>query len=75
MTEQEAQSVGERTIELLREIERLRADAARLDYLGTRCTGASDSERYLPFRVYWGGGTHRDVREAIDAAMAKEPPK
>ena len=50
-------------------IEELKGDALRLDWLGQKCTGASDSERYLPFRVYWGGGSHHDIRSAIDSMM------
>ena len=42
-------------------------DAERLDWLEKNLTGASDSERYLPFRVYWGDG--RGIRKAIDKAM------
>lgn len=42
-------------------------DAERIDFLSKRMTGASDSERYLPFRVYWGDS--KDARKAIDAAM------
>jgi hypothetical protein len=43
-------------------------DAERLDFLGSKCAGASDSERYLPFRIYWGRGQKKAIREAIDAA-------
>ena len=43
-------------------------DTARIDWLGKKLTGASDSERYLPFRVYWGAGG--DIRKAIDKARA-----
>lgn len=57
------------------EVRKLRAqlaeaqrDSERLDWLDKHCTGASDSERYLPRKIYWGGGSHRDVRAAIDAA-------
>lgn len=46
-------------------------DAARLDFLARRYVGASDSERYLPFRVYWGGPKH-DIRTVIDEAMRAE---
>ena len=51
------------------EIARNAEDAKMLDFLGSRMCGASDSERYLPFRIYWGGGTHRDIRHAISKAM------
>lgn len=53
------------------ENEALRADAERLDFLATKTCGASDSERYLPFRIYWGPGQHKDIRAAIDAARSK----
>jgi hypothetical protein len=51
------------------EIERLRLDKLRLDWLEKTCSGASDSGRYLPFRIYRGGGSHGDIRRAIDEAM------
>lgn len=47
----------------------LQRDAERLDWMEKRLRGASDSERYLPFRVYWGDG--RGIRKAIDAAREK----
>lgn len=60
------------------EVRKLRAqlaeaqrDSERLDWLDKHCTGASDSERYLPRKIYWGGGSHRDVRAAIDAAKGE----
>jgi DNA repair exonuclease SbcCD ATPase subunit len=46
----------------------LEADKARLDWLSINCTHAFNSERYLRRNVYWGGGTHRTLRQAIDAA-------
>lgn len=46
-------------------------DTKRIDWLGARCTGASDSERYLPFRVYWGNkGATQGIRVQIDKARA-----
>ena len=54
---------------LQRENAALRADKERLDWLGEKCHGASNSERYLPRRVYWKQTT---IRAAIDAARAKE---
>lgn len=42
-------------------------DTELLNWLEAKCKGASDSERYLPFRVYWGDG--RGIRAAITAAM------
>ena len=51
------------------ELEQREKDADRLDWLDKYCTRVSDSERYLPRHVYWGGGSHRDVRNAIDKAM------
>ena len=48
-------------------------DAERLDWLEKRLTGASDSERYLPLRVYWGDG--RGIRKAIDERYAMTPPE
>jgi hypothetical protein len=46
-------------------------DAARLDWLEAHCTGASDSERYLPFRVYWGNkGATKGIRAVIDKQRA-----
>ena len=56
-------------VELKQRVAELSADKERLDWLDNNCTRISDSERYLPKSVYWGGGTHRDVRQAIDAAM------
>lgn len=50
------------------EVAELRKDKERLDWLDKNCTRVSDSERYMPRSVYWGGGTHRDIRAAIDAA-------
>lgn len=59
---------------LERELAEASKDAERLDWLEKRLTGASDSGRYLPFRVYWGDG--RGIRKAIDAAMSPpEQPK
>ena len=55
--------------DVIAEIERLQADAARLDWLGRHTTRVADSERYLSRSVYWGPGAHRDVRAAIDKAM------
>jgi len=49
----------------------LRADAERLDFLAAKTCGASDSERYLPFRIYWGPGQHKDIRAVIDSARSK----
>jgi hypothetical protein len=44
-------------------------DTARLDWLEKHCTGASDSERYLPFRIYWGNkGATKGIRAVIDRA-------
>jgi hypothetical protein len=57
------------TDNLLIEMEKLKKDSARLDWLERKCSGASDSERYIPFRIYWGGGSHGDIRRAIDEAM------
>lgn len=48
----------------------LQSDAERLDWMEKRLRGASDSERYLPFRVYWGDG--RGIRKAIDAARGEK---
>ena len=56
---------------LVAENDALRADAKRLDFLAAKTCGASDSERYLPFRIYWGPGQHKDIRAAIDAARSK----
>jgi len=56
--------------ELCAEKERLEKDSLRLDWLEQKCSGASDSSRYLPFRIYWGGGSHGDIRRAVDEAMA-----
>lgn len=55
--------------QLQRELEEAREDAERLNWLGKQCTGASDSERYLPFRIYWGHD--KNIRKAIDAAREK----
>lgn len=56
---------------LTAELAECRKDAERIDYLGANCTGASDSERYLPFRIYWGSGKNKTIREAIDNAIAR----
>jgi hypothetical protein len=45
-------------------------DATRLDWLESRLTGASDSERYLPFRVYWG--ITRNIRATVDKAKGED---
>lgn len=46
-------------------------DSERLDWLEANCTGASNSERYLPFRVYWGNkGATKGIRAQLDKAMA-----
>jgi hypothetical protein len=58
--------------QLERENAALRQDTERLDWLDVNCTRVADSERYLPTTVYWGKGTHQDIRAAIDAARAKE---
>ena len=62
-------SLRGRIEQLERENAALREDKERLDWLGEKCCGASNSERYLPFRVYW---QHTTIRAAIDAARAKE---
>ena len=56
---------------LQKQLAEAQRDSERLDWLDKYCTGASDSARYLPRKVYWGGGTHRDVRAAIDAAKGE----
>lgn len=56
-------------------IAELEQDRARLDWLDENCTRIADSERYLPTTVYWGGGTHKDIRQAIDAVMRVNVPK
>lgn len=61
--------LGNEVERLERENAALRADKERLDWLGEKCHGASNSERYLPRRVYWKQTT---IRAAIDAARAKE---
>lgn len=61
------------TIDTLRsQLAEAQRDSERLDWLDKHCTGASDSERYLPRKIYWGGGSHRDVRAAIDAAKGEQ---
>lgn len=45
------------------------SDAERLNWLEQHCTGASDGERYLPFRIYW---KHKGIRAAIDAAKGEK---
>jgi predicted transcriptional regulator len=49
------------------ELAKAREDTARLDWLEKKCTGASDSERYLPFRIYW---KQVGIRAAIDEAKS-----
>lgn len=71
-TRAEFQELYERTEETIdtlhAQLAEAQRDSERLDWLDKHCTGASDSERYLPRKIYWGGGSHRDVRAAIDAA-------
>ena len=55
-----------RIAELEARCEVLEKDAERLDWLDEHCTRALNGERYLPRQVYWGRGTHRDIRKAID---------
>ena len=50
-------------------IAELEKDAERLDWLERKCVGASDSERYLPFRIYW---KHKGIRKAIDDALEQK---
>jgi hypothetical protein len=53
-------------------------DKRRLDWLEANCTGASDSERYLPRRLYWGTRGHassKSIRAVIDAAIAAQEKK
>jgi len=64
-----APTIARQFVEQAKEIERLREDKARLDWLDKHCTRVADSERYLSRSIYWGGGTHRDVRAAVDEAM------
>ena len=66
------EALGDANDRLTIEISGLRKDKERLDWLDVNCTRVADSERYLPTTVYWGKGTHRDIRAAIDAARAKE---
>lgn len=46
----------------------VRKDAERLNWIEKNFCGLSDSERYLPFRLSWGKGNNRTLREAIDKA-------
>lgn len=50
-------------------------DTERLNWMEKHMAGASDSERYLPFRIYWGGGSSRDIRKVIDLAIAAKEGK
>lgn len=59
--------------QLERENAELLRDKERLDWMDKNCTRIADSERYLPTTVYWGKGTHKDIRTAIDAAMKGQP--
>ena len=56
---------------LAEQIVKLKADKARLDFIEANFTGLSDSERYLPFRLYWGDKS-KTLRELIDAKMKGE---
>ncbi|PPC85930.1 MAG: hypothetical protein CTY37_07145 [Methylotenera sp.] len=59
----------ERTITITEsEYAKLKADAERLDFIQENFTGLSDSERYLPFQIYFGKGQNKTLREAIDQA-------
>lgn len=58
----------EADLEIEQAVKALRKDSERLDWLGENCTRAMDSERYLPRQIYWGGGSSKDIRQAIDAA-------
>jgi hypothetical protein len=53
--------------EIVAQIARGDGDTARIEWMQSHLTGASDSERYLPFRVYWGA--HKNIRSAIDRAI------
>jgi hypothetical protein len=67
--------LSEREDEIARlraENEALKEDAGRLDWLDKNVTMVSDSERYLPRRVYWGKGTNKNARQAIDAARGEK---
>lgn len=46
-------------------------DAEMLNWLGENMAGASNSERYLPFQIYWGKGQNKNIREVIGEAMVK----
>jgi hypothetical protein len=57
---------------LLAELDALRADAARLDYIERTFSGMTNRERYLPVQMIWGKGCNgRTLREACDKYMAR----
>lgn len=68
-------SAGHSTLEALAtlraELDGLRADAERLDYIERTFSGMTNRERYLPVQMIWGKGSNgRTLREACDKYMA-----
>lgn len=56
-----------------REIEALRKDAERLDYIERTYSGMTNRERYLPVTMIWGKGCNgRTLREACDKYMKRD---
>lgn len=55
---------------LYAENETLRSDAVRLNWMNEHLSHAHDSERYMPLRLYWGGGSHKSIRQVVDEAIA-----
>lgn len=55
------------------ELDGLRADAGRLDYIERTFSGMTNRERYLPVQMIWGKGSNgRTLREACDKYMARD---
>lgn len=58
--------------QLRKQVEALKADKKRLDWLDRNFTYIADSERYLTKSVYWGDGSHHSIRSAVDRALAQQ---
>lgn len=63
----------QRIASLTAELEAVRRDAARLDYIERTFSGMTNRERYLPVQMIWGKGCNgRTLREACDKYMARD---
>lgn len=54
------------------EVERLRKDAERLNFIERTFSAVTTQERYLPLQMIWGKGANgRTLRQAADKYMAQ----